>query len=210
MDLCRLCEKRRPRRYCPGVRGEICSQCCGAEREVTVECPFDCEYLAEARRHEKLPELTPAEIPNGDIRVTEGFLRDHEELLMVSARALFDAAMQIPGAIDFDVREALEALIKTYRTLQSGLVYESRPANPMAAGVQQLFERQVRAYRDAATQRAGMNVIRDADVLGVLVFLQRMEIQHNNGRRRGRAFLDLLRGFLPPSMGVGASQVVTA
>lgn len=210
MDLCRLCEKRRPRRYCPGVRGEICSQCCGAEREVTVECPFDCEYLAEARRHEKLPELSPAEIPNGDIRVTEGFLRDHEELLMVASRALFDAAMQIPGAIDLDVREALEALIKTYRTLQSGLVYESRPANPMAAGIQQLFERQVREYRDAATQRAGMNVIRDTDVLGVLVFLQRMEIQHNNGRRRGRAFLDLLRGFLPPSMGAGASQLVTA
>jgi len=32
-------------------------------------------------------------------------------------------------------------------------------------------------------------------VLGVLVFLQRIELDRNNGRRRGRAFIDGLRGF---------------
>ena len=42
-----------------------------------------------------------------------------------------------------------------------------------------------------------MPVLRDADVLGVLVFLERLELQHNNGRRRGRAFLDFLRAYLP-------------
>jgi hypothetical protein len=29
--------------------------------------------------------------------------------------------------------------------------------------------------------------------LGMLVFLQRVELDRNNGRRRGRAFLDMLR-----------------
>ena len=45
-----------------------------------------------------------------------------------------------------------------------------------------------------------MPVLRDADVLGVLVFLERLELQHNNGRRRGRAFADFLRVYLldPP------------
>lgn len=207
-DLCRLCEKRRPRRYCPGVHGDICAICCGEEREITVDCPLDCEYLAEARRHEKPPQLTPADIPNQDIRIPESFLREHEPLLIASARILFESAAQVPGAIDNDVREALESLIKTYRTLSSGLIYESRSSNPIAAGIQQLFEQQLANFRESLTQRAGMTVVRDAEVLGVLAFLQRLEIQNNNGRRRGRAFLDMLRGFLPPPEAVPASNLV--
>ena len=42
-----------------------------------------------------------------------------------------------------------------------------------------------------------MHTVRDADVLGVLVFLQRLEMRYNNGRRRGRAFRDFLTGYLP-------------
>lgn len=165
---------------------------------MTVDCPFDCEFLAEGRRHEKRAELDPKTIPNADIRVTESFLGENEPLLMVASRALFEATAQVPGAIDYDVREALEAMIKTYRTAQSGLVYESRPANPLAAAIQQILDQQLNAYREAMTQRAGMSVIRDASILGVLAFLQRMEMQQNNSRRRGRAFLHMLSGFAPP------------
>jgi hypothetical protein len=209
-ELCRICETRRPRRTCPGVGGDICSPCCGAEREITVDCPLDCEYLIEARRHEKAPELKPEDIPNGDIRVTEQFLDEHNDLLIASSGALFAAAAQVPGVIDYDVREALEALIKTYRTRESGLIYESRPPNPLAAGIQQFFEQQVREYREASVRQAGLTTIRDAEILGVLVFLQRMERQFNNGRRRGRAFLDFLRRFLPSRPATAASNIVTA
>jgi hypothetical protein len=34
-------------------------------------------------------------------------------------------------------------------------------------------------------------------VLGILVFLQRLGLQHNNGRRRGRAFFGFLQTLLP-------------
>ncbi len=47
-------------------------------------------------------------------------------------------------------------------------------------------------------QRTGVHSIRDQDVLGALVFWQRMEWQHNNGRRKGRAFIDSLVSLLPP------------
>ena len=40
-----------------------------------------------------------------------------------------------------------------------------------------------------------MTRTRDSDVLGLLVFLRRIELDRNNGRRRGRAFLDALREF---------------
>jgi hypothetical protein len=196
VELCRICELRRPRRYCPGVHGDICSLCCGTEREVTVDCPFDCEYLQEARRRERPLELDPESVPNLDVKVTEQFLEKQEELLMFCGRSLLAAALET-AAIDFDVREALESMIKTYRTLESGLIYETRPTNPIAAHVQQLMQEGIKSYREEHAQRTGMNTVRDADVLGILVFLQRLEMHHNNQRRKGKAFLDHMRSFFP-------------
>ncbi len=189
---CHICETRRPRRFCPGVRADICAQCCGAEREVTVECPFECEYLADARQHERLPDVNPDDFPNKDVRVTERFLVDNETLLGFASRALMAAAMELPGAIDSDVRESLDTLIRTYRTLESGLYYESRPANLLAAAIHQRMQERLTQFRQQSAQQSGVNTIRDTDVLGVLVFLQRLEIQHHNNRRRGRAFLNFL------------------
>ena len=42
-----------------------------------------------------------------------------------------------------------------------------------------------------------METVRDLDVLGILVMLQRIEFARNNGRPRGRAFLDFLRNEFP-------------
>src|ERR1035438_6507211 len=80
---------RRPRRFCPGVRGEICSLCCGEEREATVDCPLDCEFLREGRRHEKAPARNPAEFPNRDIQVPEKLLRANEHLLAFLSLTIF-------------------------------------------------------------------------------------------------------------------------
>jgi hypothetical protein len=197
MELCRICETRKPRRSCPGVGGDICALCCGSEREVTVNCPLDCEYLLEARRHERENEVDPDQFPNRDVRITETFLRDHADLLTYSARALLEASLTTTGVGDNDVREALEAMIRTLRTAESGLIYESRPQNPYADAVVQKFQQSLEQLREHLRRELGMHTVRDAEVLGVLVFLQRMELTHNNGRRRGRAFLSFLLEHFP-------------
>ena len=202
---CRICETRRPRRYCPGVRAEICSICCGTEREVTVTCPLDCEFLQEARRHERTQPIDPESIPNKDIRVTEKFLGDHQELLYFLARTVVNAALDTPGAVDNDVREALGALVRTYRTLQSGVFYESRPANPLAAFIFNAVQEEVPRFRTQEQERLGLSTIRDADLLGLLVFLERLELTWNNGRKRGRAFIGFLGQFNPSPADTGAS-----
>jgi len=197
MSACQICEKRRPRRTCPGVRGDICAPCCGEEREVSVDCPLDCSYLAEARRHEKLPDVNPDEFPNADIQIKEGFIDEHANLLILLGRALTESSMETLGATDFDVREALAAIVKTYRTRESGLIYETRPSNPYAAAVQQGLQTRIEDGARRLHEATGMHVVRDSEVLGLLVFLQRLEIQHNNGRRRGRAFLHFLLQHFP-------------
>ena len=191
---CAICQTRRPRRFCPGVRGDICSICCGTEREVTVDCPFDCEFLREARRHDKPVPLDPSQLPNQDIRVSEKFVEEHQPLLAFIGSTLTSAAMDVQ-AIDFDVREALDSLIRTYRTLQSGVYYETLPSNPLAAAVHQRVQAALADYRREETRQLGVTRTRDADILGLLVFLQTIEFEYNNGRRRGRAFLDALVTF---------------
>lgn len=208
---CAICETRRPRRFCPGVRGDICSICCGTEREVTVDCPLDCEYLQEARRHERPAETDPSQWPNRDIQVSEDFLEDHEELLMALGRALAGAAFGMPGTVDFDIREALESLIRTYRTLESGVYYETVPPNPLAANVYRAIQAAAADFRRIERERLGISRTRDADVLRLLAFLQRVEFDRNNGRRRGRAFLDGLRGLYgesPEGSGPAPSSLI--
>jgi len=187
------------------VNGDICTLCCGTEREVTVDCPFDCPYLQEARKHEHTAEVNPDEFPNQDIPVKEEFLEDHERLVTAAARTLMLAAFEAPGAVDRDVREALEALIKTYRTLQSGVYYESRPDNALASRIFASAQRGLEEFRRGETENLGMSSTRDADVLGTLVFLQRLELDRNNGRPRSRAFLDFLRSFFGEEEGATAA-----
>lgn len=193
---CRICETRKPRRYCLGVSGDICSICCGAEREVTVDCPLDCQFLAEARLHEKLADVNPEEVPNRDVRVTEEFLRDHEPLLIFLGAKILEAALATSGTVDSDVREALDSLIRTYRTLQSGLYYETRPSNLVAAAVHRKIQEAVEALRKELSEKGATN-IRDAEVLGTLVFLQRLALHNDNSRPRGRAFVGYLRAHFP-------------
>jgi hypothetical protein len=164
---------------------------------VTVDCPLDCTYLIEARSREQPPEVDPRQFPNSDIRISEDFLRKNEPLLIVVAAALAKSAVETQGAIDNDVRETLDSLVRIYRATQSGLYFESQPANVLAARIQSDVQERIADLSRRATE-AGAS-IRDADILGVLAFLQRLEIQHNNHRPKGRAFIHFLQQFFPQS-----------
>ena len=193
---CKLCEKRRAKRHCPGVQAEICAVCCGTERENTIDCPLDCEFLREARLRDRPVPIGEADVPNQDIQVSEDFVRKQEPVVMWLGNALA-RVMEARKSVDGDAREGLESLIKTYRTLESGLIYETRPSNPYAAEIQEALKQAIDELRKQLTVTSGMQTMRDTDVLGTLVFLQRLELQHNNGRRRGRAFFDFLRTYFP-------------
>lgn len=199
--VCAICHTRRPRRFCPGVNGQICSICCGTEREVTVNCPFDCPFLHEARKHERPAPLAEDQIPNRDIRISESFLEEREPLLSAVGKTLVHAGLSTPGAVDFDIREAISSLVRTYRTMSTGLHYETVPANPVAAGIFRILQAGIADFQRAEQEDAGMQRTRDADVLGVLVFFERLELDRNNGRRRGRAFLNFLSELYPPPAG---------
>lgn len=197
--LCKRCGQRRAKRACPALHADICAICCGTEREVSLSCPLECEHLREAHLHEKAVPVDPKKAAHPDIEVSEEFIRDQEEPLLFCIYALLNSSLRTAGAVDTDTLEALEALIKTYRTAESGLIYESRPENTLAAGIQKKFAESLADYQKIrAEQEGGFPALRDKEILGILVFLARFGQQNLNGRPKGRLFLDVLSRMTPP------------
>lgn len=197
---CAICEKRRSRRYCPAVRDEICPICCGAEREVTLRCPSDCEYLMDARKHERT--VVPETRPYPDMRITSEFLADYAGLLSFLSFVIHDAANRV-SAVDTDVREAVASLIKTYRTLESGLIYDDVPANPLAAAVYQAIREGIPRFMEDERKALGMTHTRDSDILRALMFVDILALERNNGRRYGRSFIDAISHLYGPELSAG-------
>jgi hypothetical protein len=195
--LCKICGKRRAKRFCLAVHGDICPLCCGTEREITLSCPLECEYLQEAHKREKPLPVADGELSNPDIKIDEQFLRTHEELLLFCAYSLLLGALRTAGAVDTDVMEALKALIQTRRTMTSGLVYETRSPSLIASAIQTVFSKSLEGYQQTRTHQEGLAPVRDAEILGILVFLNNFGLRSQNGRPRGRMFIDLLRQMTP-------------
>jgi hypothetical protein len=177
---------------------------------MTVDCPLDCEFLREARKHDPVLPVDEDSIPNPDIQLSRKELEANEDLLIFLIRTLVSSALTTPGAVDFDAREALDCLIRTYRTLQSGVYYDSVPQNKIAANIYRQIQQGLKQFREEESQRIGISKTRDAHVLVLLVYLQRIELDRNNGRGKGRAFLGALKEYygVPEPEAVSGSSLI--
>jgi hypothetical protein len=186
---CAICEKRRPRRYCPAVRGEICTQCCGTERENSILCPNDCEYLIDAREHERGVSLNPEIALRRGIEFSNEVLEDLMIPIYTLSAALQKAAVEA-GALDADVREALASLIDSYQTLErSGLIYEGLPSNPIAAALHREVKLAAEDFLEKERRQFADSALTEKDVFAVLAFLEVLATQRNNGRKYCRSYL---------------------
>ena len=190
---CPLCEKRKPKRYCPAKGTKICSLCCGSEREVTIDCPFECRYLRESRQRDYQGNLESKNFPHKEVRIEQNFLTEHAELLNALGQGILEGTLSVAGAVDRDAQQALDAQIQTYKTLSSGIHYESRPESLYARSVYSELRDTIQAFQQEETDKFGFARTRDADIFTILVFLYRIALDRDNGRARGKAFLDFLR-----------------
>lgn len=195
---CSICNRRKARRFCPGKGESICSICCGTEREVTIDCPADCPYLVAARRYDDERRQPLAELPYKDVRIDHDFLHEHEPFIAGFSYNLGLYAREHPVLADPGIQSALQALVETYRTLESGIYYERPPDGLLARELYQQLQTFVAEFRKKETERVGLSTIKDADVFRCLVFLTRLALSRANGRPRGRAFLDWVRAQFPP------------
>jgi hypothetical protein len=209
---CAFCEKRKEKRFCPAIHGRICPQCCGEQREVTLDCPSDCVYLRQAREHEKprsLRDLNPSDL-FVQMEVEDQFLYQHEHLIMGLTYALSKSVRADHSLKDADLIAALTSLTKTWETLvNSGLHYH----NPIASVPQQAVvaevQNMVKEYREAEQKHVGYAQLRDSEVLRALVFLVRMAHGRTSGRPKSRAFIEFLLAQFPEKpTGIAAPEEV--
>ena len=197
---CAICEVRKEKRFCPALHGRICPQCCGEQREVTLDCPSDCSYLLQAREHEK-PRTADQIDPAGlflQIEVSDQFMYEKEHLLMGVTYALAKAARTDHSLIDRDLIAALSVLSTSYeRRINSGLHYEPPLTSDSQRKAAAEVETMVREYREAEQKHTGRSTLRESDVLKALVFLLRLAYGRTSGRPKSRAFTDFLFAQFP-------------
>ncbi len=197
---CVICEIRKEKRFCPAVHGRICPQCCGEQREVTLDCPTDCPYLIQAREHEKprsADQIDPAALFL-QIEVSDQFMYQQEHLLMGLTYALAKAARGDRSLHDQDMIAALTVLAKSYeRRVNSGLHYEQPLTSDSQRRAANEVETMVREYREAEQKHVGYSRLRDSEVLSALVFLVRLAHGRTSGRPKSRAFVEFLFAQFP-------------
>jgi hypothetical protein len=194
---CAICEQRKEKRFCPALHGRICPQCCGEQREVTIDCPSDCPYLRQAREHEKF--LPPSGEAFPEIEITDYFLYEHERLIAGIAYLLVKTARTDTGIRDRDLVLTLSFLARRYQTLvNSGLHYDVQATSLGQQALVDEIEQLVSECREGERRDLGYSRLRDAQVLTALVFLLRLAEGHTSGRPKSRAFLDFLASRFPP------------
>ena len=198
--ICILCNVRKEKRFCPAVHGRICPQCCGEQRELSLDCPSDCVYLQQARQHEEprrledLPEeeLFPA------VEVPEQFLREHEPLLLGVWHTLARRYGADRSLTDREVIAALANMAKSYQTMVgSGLVYQEALPGLAQQAIIDALRQLLQEFRELEQKHLGYAKLKDTEVLKALVFTLRLANMQTSGRPRSRRFLDFLRERFP-------------
>jgi hypothetical protein len=207
---CAICEIRKEKRFCPAVHGRICPQCCGQQREVTLDCPLDCPYLLQAREHEKPRSADQIDTAGLflQVEVSDQFLYEKEHLLMGLTYALAQAARADRSLHDQDLIAALTVLSNSYeRIVNSGLHYEQPLTSDSQRRAAAEIENMVNEYREAEKKHAGYSSLRESDVLKALVFLLRLAHARTSGRPKSRAFVEfLLAQFAEKESALDAAQ----
>lgn len=195
---CPICEKRKAERFCPAKAEKICAVCCGTEREVTIDCPVDCAYLAAAHRYEdEHKRLIPAGSPFLEERIPEGTLHVHQPLMAALAFTIAKTCMSQAAATDPDVLAALTTLAESYKTLISGIYYEKSPDIPVQREICNALKAILNDLKEKQAAAGTLETLKDQDIFFVIVFLFRMGLLRSNGRRRSRRYIEFLRGQFP-------------
>jgi len=195
---CPICGKRKATRYCPAKGEKICPVCCGTDREVTISCPADCTYLIAAHRYEdEHKRAMPADTPFIEERLPQDILHLQQPLLSLLAFQIAKFANLEPTATDPDVLAAIATLAGTYKTLQSGLLYEKVPEIPVQRDLYLALTKFLDEVKRAAVEEGNSSAVKDSSVFHVAVFLYRMGTLRSNGRPRSRRFIEFLRGQFP-------------
>jgi hypothetical protein len=196
--VCPICNKRKAKRQCPARADSICTICCGTEREVTIDCPSDCAHLVASRQNDLTRlEIDWDKLPFAEVKFNRGFAEQNSALIYDLDHAICKFAAGYRELVDSDVLAALRTLAETYRTQSSGIIYEKPIDYRLQRELYESLKEAIAVFKKDMAERMGITTVRDSDVRDALIFLTQLCAIHENGRPKGRAYLDLIRAQFP-------------
>ncbi len=195
---CPICNKRKAKRWCPTRAESICSICCGEQREVTIDCPGDCPHLRASREYDySRLNVDPETLPFKGFKFGREFAETKGPLLAAIDYAIGGFAGEHRAVVDTDVLAALRTLAETYQTKTSGIIYEKPLDYALQRDLYAALKIAIDEFRTKFERGAGVGALRDSEVRDSLIFLTQLAAVYQNGRPKGRAYLDLIRAQFP-------------
>lgn len=166
---------------------------------MTIECPSVCPYLIASRSYD-LERRKPdwSKMPFAEVKVPRSVEATQARLLDMLTYTISEFAGEHRLAVDTDVLAPLQALAETYRTLSSGLYYEKPIDHRLQRELCEKLKAAIEDYKRESAQQMAPRPVKDSDIRDALIMLAQIGFGHLNGRPKGRAFIDLLRGQFRP------------
>jgi hypothetical protein len=202
---CILCKQRKGKRQCPAKDATICGQCCGAKRVLEIDCPESCEYLKIGRDHEANLEGA-RHFRAGDPFEQEKrarVLSDFEPVIADLQTMIARERQSSRSLRDTDVVEALACLLKTLRTEERGVIYETVSENLRADSLRRQLGSLIESYR--YPKQPEQQRIHLKDAIECLEVLHAVVASHLEAGPASLSFVDFLARHLPRDARIGPS-----
>ncbi|GJM15476.1 MAG: hypothetical protein DHS20C13_08030 [Thermodesulfobacteriota bacterium] len=149
---CVLCDKRKPKRYCPAKRTSICPVCCGEKRGVEINCPLDCQYYVEGlKQHQQkmMQQRIKKKGAGSYVRKTELY-KHNPELFAHLEKGFVSIFRADKNLTNKDLVTGLDLAMKTLETEKKGLLYQHQSGNNYADEISNHTLNIVNEYKDNA------------------------------------------------------------
>ena len=192
---CILCNKRKPKRYCPAKRAEICPVCCGEKRGVEINCPLDCRYFVEGQKHHHkkvMHQRIRKEGARTYVRRAELYARNPE--IFARIEMTFARAFRENGELkNQDLVAALELVSKTLETEKKGLIYQHQSDNSGANRVSDYVLEVISEFKDNPDVAGRVTLDFAASVVDE--FLSEAKFYSENDSNEKSYFIHILRYY---------------
>jgi len=147
---CILCDKRKPKRYCPAKRTSICPVCCGEKRGVEINCPLDCQYYVEGlKQHQQKMMQQRIKKEGAGSYVRKADLYKHNPELFAHLEKGFVTIFRADKNLtNKDLVTGLDLAMKTLETEKKGLLYQHQSGNNYADEISNHTLSIVNEYKD--------------------------------------------------------------
>jgi len=197
MAKCAKCAKQVARRECAALGRRICPLCCAHWRMLVLACPEHCPYLQDARRtigERRMRHLLAHLSASGKESLVE-VLAHRGPLVAFLERAIVEVQRRrFSDLTDDEVLAGVENAIRTYETLERGIIYEHRSESPRIQAVtESLLKALGRVEEDLAQRGARIGKSEQLACLRVLA----ESVRAMKGERQDQAYLRVAALFQP-------------